>query len=380
MNQSKTISYSRFFFYIVVIITILKDISDWVYSFIGVVNILISLVAIFLLISGFRVDRINNRIVYLILFLILLNIIFVGSGFGSLLAMMVFCYVYLLTPNIHLRKKDDIVFFIGSLLFLVLYYFIDHGTFNDNAIALTFFMVGSFLTLYLDMKKILHLMLFGVIGLFIFYIIMKYDCRTDLAAFAIYVLLRLTPNNLLKNKKLFIILLICLTVGNLVYVYVYMSMFGGLIDFTSFDQFSRSFSDKTFFSGREQIWGDLLDGLHSNPLLGTGSNIKIDFFNGGMLNVHNSMLTFYALYGFPVGILSTILIIRTVLPLHQYIDIPIVKNSFACYASFLLIGFNETIIQADPFRCMIPIILAYSAINRIIRTKQQAILPDGLSS
>lgn len=370
MSELRRIVLSRVFFYVVFFLTILKDVSAEVYSNIGVVNILIIIAALYVLTSGFKADKTSKLVIYAILFGVLLNVVFVGSGVGSLIAMTVFGYVYLLTPNMQLNPDDSKVFTIGSLLFILIYYFLDHSDYNPNSIALTFFMFGSFLTLFLDIKKISHIFIISVIGLFLFHIIMEYDCRTDMAAFVIYIILRLLPNKLYQNKTRLLIILLVLTIGNLMYVYIYMSMYDGLIEFESFDQFSRTFSDKTFFSGRQLIWGDLLDGLHANPLLGTGSNIKIYFFYGGMLNVHNSMLTFYALYGYPVGILSTILIIRTVLPMHQYMHIPIVKNSFACYASFLLIGFNETIIQADPFRCLIPLMLAYSTINSVAKRRQ----------
>lgn len=366
MKTYHSLLQSRILFYVSLLLAMVKGTFFSAYIIGGILNIGLFLLFLLLMADGLILrDRKSIWSVSLCLPFLLANLVFREAGLGSVLNMSIFLLYYLTTPYYRLQQIDFRIVKYSVLIFLLFYASIGHENYNYNSIALTFLIYGIIFSTFLDVHTISGLFLFGLVVICVLQYLIIYDCRTDMGALLLYVLFRFLPVKILGNKVFIFFCIFALTIGGLGYAYLYVSMYNGELDTTFFNDLSHSVStQKKLFSGREVIWDALIKGLHEHPWLGTGSTTRFTFL--GMdrtLNVHHSMLTLFAIFGFPVGVMSTYIMYRVIMPTREYLCIPMVKACLAAYFSFLLVGFSETIIQSDPFLPLLPLILAYGCIN-----------------
>lgn len=299
------------------------------------------------------------RIILLAIFL--LFFIFVvrnaHTGIGSLQTLLLFLLYYLIAGMSFLTPKDfkniQILSFLG-LLGLTIF---DVSDYNTNSIGLSFLIFSIYFSIFLSHDKKKDIVLFIIVSLFTIYSIYKSDTRTAMFAYFVYTLIRFFPSFLLKNKFVLLSFLLFFTIGNLLYVFLYITLY--MKDFEL--PILNELSNKQLFSGRQLIWIEVLNYFYQYPFTGIGSKIHLSSHSN--VNLHNSMLMFFAIYGSLIGSLVVLLICRLVLPLSDYVNNYIVKNSIAAYLTFLLIGFSETNMISMSFACIFPIYIAYSVKN-----------------
>ncbi|MGG0720102.1 O-antigen ligase family protein [Robertmurraya massiliosenegalensis] len=141
------------------------------------------------------------------------------------------------------------------------------------------------------------------------------------------------------SKKFFATLLYWVIGGNfailLLYVYVAKSKYAPLID-----QWVREHTNKRFFSGRENIWGDVINFGLEAPFLGHKVGISINEYMDSPYNhTHNQYLQIFVESGF-LGLASFLLILFFIWKYYMnHLDLHLVQWS-ACFFLGILVFEN----------------------------------------
>lgn len=362
MNQE--VIRSRVFFYCGICIFLLEHFIPVFYQFKGI-NETILLILLMVLIGYSKWGTISRTtqksILGIILVLFFSFLIRLGhTGIGSIQTLLFCILQYLFLYKIKLSPKDYTIATISFFLFLLVYRYAPLNAYNTNTIGYTWGALGIYSTLLIKNNKLLFLSLIS------FYIILQIhlsDSRTAIIAFVIYITIRYIPYSIFQNKYILFSIMLALTFGGLLYVYSYIYMYENSIDVS----WTREYSEKRFFSGRQFIWMEILDLLHEHPFTGIGSHVTLRSFK--YVNIHNSALNFCAIYGYIVGSLVLYIIVKSVMTLRKYMDNYIIKNCFAGFVFFLIISFSETNLIFESFSTLIPLCIAYSEFNRIRSNK-----------
>ena len=149
------------------------------------------------------------------------------------------------------------------------------------------------LIMKLNRKKIYSV----IVYIFAFICVLNCQDRTAAICMALFIILaHLIPKKIFTYRMVMIICIALMIMGFLFpmfYVWLYK---GGAIVNTNF----LSFSDKSFFSGRELIWVrffDVMGKSFKNWMIGVGSNAPIYLYYGEQQHLHNNSLAIITCFG-----------------------------------------------------------------------------------
>lgn len=305
------------------------------------------------------------------LILLLLNYYFVESGIGGLLgilSMFLFSYSFS-NQNVITTFVIKLFPLIASFLLLYFFIFIDKFTVNLNAIGInSFYLLLFVVPIILDLKrksllsKIISILLFIVCFIVSLWIIIFSQCRSALFGL-IGVGLLITIISIYKMSfKLYKYLsLIYLCIGGLtawgsVYLYknnIELFFFKWLV----------TENKQSVFSGREQIWNELIEYFYDSPFLGCGNQINL--FNFDTLACHNSTLAILCLYGTPIFLIIFMGLWKFILKIIRYTNDISIRYYYCFFCGVLTIGlFESNLIDDFRFYTILPLILANQLINQ----------------
>lgn len=293
------------------------------------------------------------------LVLLFISIINMSSfGIGSIMTIVRFLILMLLVTKIEIKK--EYVPIILSLFFLqiVLLRFVDLSSYNTNTIGLVYMTLGVYILLLINPHNKRTWIISLLIASYIEFQIWGSDSRTCMAAFALFMIGMIFSKLVLCSKALLMTIMCILTIGSMVYVKTYVYLWENNLVDQDIVQESIDTTGKEFFSGRQKIWQECLLLLDEKPLTGTGSKIELKSFR--IVNLHNSMLNFFMIYGYLIGILAIYMIVRVVLDLQPYMYDRKVRNSIVAFMSFLIVAFSETNLFVMPFTSMLCLMNAYT--------------------
>lgn len=301
------------------------------------------------------------------LVLLFASIINISSfGIGSIMTISRVLIFMMLVTKIEIKKIY--VPAILSLFFLqvVLYRFVDLSFYNTNVVGLVFMTLGVYILLLIDPHNKRTWLISLLIAAYIEYQIWSSDSRTSMAAFMLFVIGIMFSKLVLQRKAILVTVMCLLTIGSMVYVKTYVYLWENNLVDQDIVKDSMQATGKQVFSGRQEIWQECLELLSEKPLTGTGSKIELKSFS--MVNIHNSMLNFFVIYGYIIGILAMYMIIRVVLDLQPYMYDRKVRNSVVAFMSFLVVAFSETNLFVMAFTSMLCLMDAYTQKKRIERS------------
>lgn len=270
-----------------------------------------------------------------------LSIVINSGGIGSFLNLINFTMGIAIFSNISIKNEN---FKFLALLFLLIYvkmlllsshvwndFLVGSTEINPNSVAQSLLLCYCIICIYFKNKKNKHTSFF-LIPFTILTMMAIYKCnsRTILLALGVYIISTYMPIiNKFVVKHLQLILSILVIIGLIIpYVYVFLYQKGY--------SFNIPFSDKTLYTGREQLWGYMLSSLNLNKLyyfIGVGTNYETTI--GVIGNYHNWYL----------GILYTFGIVVYIIYFGYLLDIVSkVKKKEVSYAiiTIFVIGFFET--------------------------------------
>lgn len=256
--------------------------------------------------------------------------------------------------DIHLRKA--LLYLLILQLFLLQY--VDLSSYNTNTQGLIYLFIGVFITLLFPKSK-KKMFLFGLaIFAFIEWKIYLTDTRTCFIAYFLFFIGCYFPFNLLRSKLFLISVLLVLTLGSLVYARTYVYLWEENLVDTEVVASTAEETGKDLFSGRQKIWQECFELLEKHPLTGTGSKIKLQSFH--VVNLHNSMLNVFVIYGGIIGLLFVYLVVRSAYELHPALNIRKARECMYAFLIFLIIGINETNLFVFAFLSQLPLMIANS--------------------
>ena len=359
MNSLKL---SRFLLYIELLLFFLQHYSFALYEKIAYFNIITVFLYSFFISKTVKRSQIFSLILVLssIILFLLYNIFYIEHiGYGAIFFLLCFQLQYIILSNFEI-KKDDYKYII--LLFICFLFLLDVDKmmslgFNTNTISFVYLVCGIFSTLFLELNNKKNKILFAIIVFTTTVGILNSESRTALIAYWFYILLLLYPSCFIRKKYLFLSINLFLTIGALLYVFIYIYMSKNLLDIS--DWFFTS--KKDFFSGREIIWEETFNLFKLSPFIGIGSNINLRMTDSTSL--HNSMLNLLFIYGILIFIPTIYILLKSLYNIWNYFDDKLIKKCIFAYWAFLIVSFSETCLFQECFICAFPLMIAYSRIN-----------------
>lgn len=306
--------------------------------------------------------RENLTLLFVIFVFCLLSLPFNQTyGIGSYIYLFYFLLQFFIIHIIELNDREQNNIYKISLCLLLLYYFLPYKDVNTNSISQAFFAFGITATIFISEHTSKYLLKLLILSIIVISGIFLGESRMSLLSYVFYLLLRFLPVKFLKKKIYVLTILLFLTFGSIIYAFVYTYLWWTDINLSVIEEFSSEYSNKHLYSGRQYIWFEAYNLFLQHPITGFGSKYQLESFTS--MNLHNSMIALYGIYGGIIGIVSTYLMIKTTYELKNFIDDSIIKNCFCGFAASLLMGFNETYLINYVFIAFFPIIVAYARIN-----------------
>lgn len=323
-------------------------------------TMLISLLLLFPLSFRSKEERWKIKIIrWIILIVVISSIINLDTfGLGSIMTIGRFLIYSLLITKFNITKKCKTALLFVFLLQAFVLPFTDLTAYNTNTVGLVFMTLGVYITLLVNPQKKITWIILTLFVAYIEYQIWLSDSRTCMVAFLLFYIGQFIAKPFFKNRLILLTIMLFMTVGSLVYVRTYVYLWEENLVATEIVQGSLESTGKQIFSGRQNIWQEALGLLDEKPLIGTGSKITLKSFF--IVNLHNSMLNFFVIYGYLVGLLVIYLIIRIVMDLHDYMEDKEITNCVVAYISFLLVAFSETNLFVLSFMSVLCLMMAYS--------------------
>ncbi len=255
-----------------------------------------------------------------------INIIVVSSGYGAFFIPVNFIMIFYLADKIQISKKQ---FYMMGICYLVLllYWFIfaynrmfaEYGSYAMNTNTASTFTMFSFLCLFMFLEMLYDK--YKIVGLFMVIVLVKalqitmyHRGRGSFVMLVIFVLLRyIVPKKVIKNRKVFLAILLLATFGSLAFVAFY--VFLG----TTGVNFSLPFFYKNLFSGREAIWLEFWNLFKEKPFTGIGTGVTIESFFE--FNVHNAMYNILVIHGVVVFAGTIVMIFMRLFSLRKRLDV-----------------------------------------------------------
>ncbi|TNP23056.1 hypothetical protein FH036_23195 [Bacillus sp. CD3-5] len=287
---------------------------------------------------------------------IMMNAILSDSNVGGIIVISNILLMMVLFKYILISEKYIILISFVMFMFFLFFNYSQHIGYNPNSIGYIVFLTFVYSNFYLIKYKVSKLIL-PLISIAALYAISLTDNRGSLIALIMFLLLSyFVPAKIWGNKYVFSILTILLTVGSIAFVFTYVFMWKNNIIL------EMSWSDKSFYTGREFIWSELVEGFKNHPIIGLGTNYHI--MSNSNLNIHNSMFNVLVVYGVPVFLFTTMLILNRLKSLSNYILInKNVRIAVSGFLSVLLVGFFETNLlwSTNNFPALFLLVIAFSS-------------------
>lgn len=277
------------------------SLNGQVLSFFSDVSLYISC---FILIIGYiALNKIDIKLLTFILFLALFLIIgltFTGGGIGSVVTFIFSILFFFLLRECKFSKTQiNYILFLNicAILYLFVYSFFGRNNYNfyflngynPNSLGMilvySFMMWSSFSVFSKRSTKFLFVILAisSLIGIY------HYKARSSLIALVCYLILLVVPQKIVTKKSTMFVIL-CIIIFGTLFPMVYVKLYEAGVSITLFG--------KSLFTGRQEIWGNVLDLLEKNPfsiLLGLGSDEHLWGYDS--MNVHNNYLNIIVCFG-----------------------------------------------------------------------------------
>lgn len=267
--------------------------------------------------------------------ILFMNVVFTGGAIGSLVIMLNVIVMLINSKYVFVQYG-----FYRMYSFLLLgvypYYFLslDNLEFNPNIVGVVILLITIYACLFFGSKAIFKPIVILLIGGALI-MILNTESRGALLGLIFFVIFNyLIPARIAVNKLFHLIIYSSLTIGSLVFTFVYFSMWKRNV------VFNLPFTNKSLYTGRESIWLEVWTAFFDQPILGIGSNYQLQTFES--LNIHNSMLSILAIYGLPTFLLFIVIAwsrLKSLIPLM--ISEPEVKVVVFGFYSMLVVGVFE---------------------------------------
>lgn len=269
-------------------------------------------------------------------FFILIGSYISQTGIGSLIVFLNFITLVLLVKHIRIDQKTKKIVSLIIFIFWV-FYNINYTTlsFNPNSIGYIFL-----LTMIFPVSILLKTSLNSLLGFTIFSItffqILNTENRSSFIAMLVIIFIFCSFGYLsLNNRLVKNIIFSLLTLGSILFSYVYVKLWVNNVEFKI------PFINKFLYSGREAIWYEIFELVPQYLFFGIGSDTVLKSFE--TLNIHNSMLNIFSVYGLPTIVFSTVLLYPIFNEATKLANLSY-KNRFlyASLVSLFVVAFFET--------------------------------------
>ena len=293
-----------------------------------------------------------------LLFLTLINLIIVRSGFGAFFVAADFILIFFLSGYIVLEERYLYIlsgmYMLLLLLWFIVFYpklFADFAYYGYNTNTAATFTVYTLLLSFI-LPELLKDRLPGKLlkrypelpGFFMTLLMIKglqlsfwHRARGAFVMLIMFMVFRFViPKSLWQKRGFYSFIWIFATFGSLMFVALYI-----MISHTGVN-FRLPFFYKSVFSGRELIWKEFFDLFAKKPLTGIGTNVVIESFFE--FNVHNAMYNFLVIHG--AVVFAGILVL--VFSRARYFGRAAVKSRISLSALIILISvFVESFFDVD---------------------------------
>lgn len=348
---------------IILIYIILNTNSFFIISMPLIINFMLLL--ILLLVNRDKIIKKNKIFLFFLIMncISLISVLFNDGGLGSFLNLLNFSLGILIFSQIKINEKDYnmIIILIFLIFFKMIFtssniwkqYLTGNTTINPNTVAMNILLSFCIIFSYLknDRKKLIKAMSLVLIIPTMF-AIYKCNSRTVLLALIIYILSTFTPViNKFIDKHLQMILSILIIIGILI-PFIYVAMYQKGYNFII------PFSTKSLYTGRERLWGYMLESLSENKLnyifgLGTNNITKIGIIN----NYHSWYLGILYVFGIIIYFIYFQYLFKIISQINK-------KEISYALISVFIIGFFETAGLWSNVQIYIYLILLFDRYNK----------------
>lgn len=237
----------------------------------------------------------KNKIAIISFLILIIVLIFMleknGTGLGSIAVILNTIIIYYYSTAIENLNRSEIKTILSCYVIMGIAFCISEKTgYNSNTVGMISLINIIMLTIYYTYcnkktNKILSIF-FIIINIFQMGIS---DARSSIMGLMIFFILMIVPNKIISNKIVYKPICLLATIGSIIWISIYIYMWENNIEILT------SFSNKSFFSGRQNIWYEVLNEFYKNPIWGLGSKYVLK--SHGEFECHNYMLNMMAVYG-----------------------------------------------------------------------------------
>ena len=282
-------------------------------------------------------------------------------GFGSIMTIGRFLLYYLIVNYFYIDRKIKVFIITLAIMQIGLLQVVDVSSYNTNTIGIVYLILGVLIALLVNPKRMYSKMFYFGLYVLLIYLIYLSNTRSCLIAYIFFLIMHFLPITFYRKKYILLLSVLALTIGSLFYVNVYVYLWQNSIIDSEIITETVENTGKDFFSGRQKIWEECLNLLHNNPFWGCGSKIRLYSFR--VVNLHNSMLNFFVIYGSIVGFCVIYLISRTVYEFRPYVYNKKVHDCLSAFLAFLVVSVFETNLLVFSFISLMPLMIANSTIR-----------------
>lgn len=269
------------------------------------------------------------------------SILLTNGGFGSFLNLLNFTLGILIfytikIDNKHYKIISAIILLIFCRMFFLSFniwnnYLAGNAALNPNSVAQSLFLCFCILFAFINKNKKLTTKIFLIFMLIVTaYSIYMCNSRTILLALLIYTIFQYLPLIDKITKKNIKKILKIITIIGIIIPFIYVNMYKTGFEFTI------PFSDKSLYTGREELWDHMINALSINKtgyILGLGTNY---YTNIGIIdNYHSWYLGILYTFGGIIFFLYFTYLINIINRIKK------IEISYSLIAIFI-IGFFET--------------------------------------
>lgn len=166
---------------------------------------------------------------------------------------------------------------------------------NSNSVAMFFMFSAVYLVMFAKILNFKYIKSFSFIIFAVALIeILAYQARTTLIAFVLFLIMYyIVPIKFWQNKNAVKTIFISLIIGSFLFPAAYL-----FLNTSDIQYMVELYSSKSLYSGREDIWWNLIDSLLRDPssiFIGLGSAVEL--WIGNNLNLHNASLAILVNFG-----------------------------------------------------------------------------------
>lgn len=268
-----------------------------------------------------------------------------NTGIGSILTICNLYMLFIYGKCVKIRKKFIII--ISRLIAIseILLIVANKSMYNKNTIGYLYYILLIYFFIAYDAgkkyklyNKIIKLMVvvFNIIAIY------NSDSRATLLGVSVFLIINIAHKVIIEKELIYKVLTLVLILGTIVFPYVYVDMWKNGVNVDI------EYSDKKFYSGRQVIWNQMIEGFKTNKLYGIGSNFKVNGLE--VLNVHNSLFAVYMIYGIINFIPFFILLLSFIWKMQKNCNNKINQIAIAGIIGMITISYYETnLIWANMF-------------------------------